>query len=133
MGSSRRYASRARNVPVRYDSRMSSPQLRRQDRVLGDAEARALLMRAYCGRIASVGADGWPYLVPLLYLFEDGEITVHNSAARGHFRLNVERESRVCFEVDEPVKVFDYGRSNATRGLHTAARSPGAASASSRI
>ena len=96
---------------------MSSPQLRRQDRVLGDAEARALLLRGYCGRIASVGADGWPYLVPLLYLFEEGEITVHNSAARGHFRLNVERESRVCFEVDEPVKVFDYGRFECDTGL----------------
>src|SRR5437868_11151728 len=117
MGSSRRYAGRARNVPVRYDSRVSSPQLRRQDRVLGDAEARALLLRGYCGRIASVGADGWPYLVPLLYLFEEGEITVHNSAAPGHFRLNVERESRVCFEADEPVKVFDYGRFECDTGL----------------
>src|SRR5205085_10262332 len=86
---------------------MSSPQLRRQDRVLDDAEARELIARAYCGRIATVAADGWPYVVPLLHIFAGDEITVHNAAARGHFRLNVEREARVCFEVDEPVKVFD--------------------------
>jgi nitroimidazol reductase NimA-like FMN-containing flavoprotein (pyridoxamine 5'-phosphate oxidase superfamily) len=96
---------------------MSSPQLRRQDRLLGDAEARALLVRGYCGRVGSIGADGWPYVVPLLYVFADDEVTLHNSAARGHFRLNVERESRVCFEVDEPVKVFDYGRFECDTGL----------------
>src|SRR5205085_2471379 len=31
--------------------------------------------------------------------------------------LNVEREARVCFEVDEPVKVFDYGRFECDTGL----------------
>ena len=61
---------------------MSSPQLRRQDRLLGDAEARALLVRGYCGRVGSIGADGWPYVVPLLYVFAGDEITLHNSAAR---------------------------------------------------
>jgi uncharacterized protein len=96
---------------------MSSPQLRRQDRVLGDAEARELITRAYCGRIATVGADGWPYVVPLLYIFAGDEITVHNAAVRGHFRLNVERDARVCFEIDEPVKVFDYGRFECDTGL----------------
>jgi hypothetical protein len=96
---------------------MSSLQLRRQDRVLGDLETRELLVRGYCGRIASLGSDGWPYIVPLLYVFADDEITVHNAALRGHFRLNVERESRVCFELDEPVKVFDYGRFECDTGL----------------
>ena len=96
---------------------MSSPQLRRQDRLLGDAEARALLVRGYCGRVGSVSADGWPYVVPLLYVFAGDEISLHNSAARGHLRVNVERESRVCFEVDEPVKVFDYGRFECDTGL----------------
>ncbi|MFN2643997.1 MAG: pyridoxamine 5'-phosphate oxidase family protein, partial [Burkholderiales bacterium] len=108
---------RARNVPVGYDFRMSSPQLRRQDRLLGETEARELITRAYCGRIATIGADGWPYVVPLLYIFTGDEITLHNSGARGHFRLNVEREPRVCFEVDEPVKVFDYGRFECDTGL----------------
>jgi hypothetical protein len=96
---------------------MSSPLLRRQDRVLGDAETRELIARAYCGRLASVGIDGWPYIVPLLHVYSGDEIGLHNTAARGHLRTNVEGNPRVCFEVDEPVQVFDYGRFECDTGL----------------
>jgi nitroimidazol reductase NimA-like FMN-containing flavoprotein (pyridoxamine 5'-phosphate oxidase superfamily) len=96
---------------------MSSPQLRRQDRVLAEPEARDLIARAYSGRLATVGADGWPYVVPLLHVLAGDEIGVHNAAARGHLRQNVERDARVCYEVDEPVKVFDYGRFECDTGL----------------
>jgi len=72
--------------------------------------AREIISLAYCGRLASVGPDGWPYAVPLLHVCIRGEIWAHNSAARGHLRANVEHEPRVCFEVDEPGEVFAYGR-----------------------
>ena len=78
--------------------------------MLPEAEARSLLARAYSGRLATVGADGWPYVVPLLHVFSGDEIGLHNTAARGHLRTNVERDARACFEVDEPVKVFDSHR-----------------------
>src|SRR4051812_37061666 len=96
---------------------MSSPQLRRQDRQLPDAEARALLVRAYSGRLGTVGADGWPYVVPLLHVFSGDEIGVHNTAVGGPPRENVERDARACFEVDEPIEVFDYGRFECDSGL----------------
>src|ERR1043166_10054404 len=96
---------------------MSSPQLRRQDRLLADAEARELIARAYCGRLATVSADGSPYIVPVLHVFPADELMVPNAAARGHLRQNVERDARVCYEVDEPVKVFDYGRFECDTGL----------------
>jgi len=86
------------------------PQLRRSDKLMSDARAMELLARGFCGRIASVGADGWPYCVPLLYVWANGEVLVHNPAAPGHFRANVEHDRRVCFEVDEAGEVFDYGR-----------------------
>jgi len=86
------------------------PQLRRADKQMTEARALEILARGFCGRIASVGADGWPYCVPLLYVWADGEVHVHNSAARGHLRANVAHDRRVCFEVDEPSEVFDYGR-----------------------
>jgi nitroimidazol reductase NimA-like FMN-containing flavoprotein (pyridoxamine 5'-phosphate oxidase superfamily) len=38
------------------------------------------------------------------------EIWVHNTRVRGHLRSNVDHESRVCFEIDQPGKVFPYGR-----------------------
>ena len=47
----------------------------------------------------------------------DGEVYVHTSSARGHFRANVEREPRVCFEIDAPEQVFDYGRFECDSGL----------------
>jgi nitroimidazol reductase NimA-like FMN-containing flavoprotein (pyridoxamine 5'-phosphate oxidase superfamily) len=86
------------------------PPLRRIDKLMADAGAIGTLTRGFCGRLASVGADGWPYCVPLLYVYADGEIFVHNSAAAGHLRTNVDHDRRVCFEVDEPGEVFDYGR-----------------------
>jgi Predicted flavin-nucleotide-binding protein len=96
---------------------VSSPQIRRQDRLLPEAEARELITRAYCGRVATVDAGGWPYVVPLLHVFSGQVIHMHNTAARGHFRLNIERDGRACFEVDEPIKVFDYGRFECDSGL----------------
>jgi uncharacterized protein len=89
---------------------VSAPPLRRIDKLMTDERALAFLASGLCGRIASVGADGWPYCVPLLYVWAGGEVLVHNPAARGHFRSNVEHDPRVCFEVDEAGEVFDYGR-----------------------
>jgi nitroimidazol reductase NimA-like FMN-containing flavoprotein (pyridoxamine 5'-phosphate oxidase superfamily) len=88
----------------------SPPQVRRQDKVMPDEEARTLLAGAYCGRLATVGPDGWPYVIPLLYVWVDGEIWTHNTRVVGHLRTNVNHESRVCFEVDEPGEIFPYGR-----------------------
>ena len=48
--------------------------------------------------------------MPLLYVWMDDQVFVHTTSARGHLRTNVERERRICFEVDEPDQVFDYGR-----------------------
>ena len=86
------------------------PQLRRTDKQMTEAHALEILARGFCGRIASVGADGWPYCVPLLYVWANGEVHIHNAAAHGHLRANVEHDRRVCFEVDEAGEVFDYGR-----------------------
>jgi len=86
------------------------PPVRRADKLMSEDRARALLAAGHSGRLATVGADGWPYCVPLLYVWMDGEIWVHNTAARGHLKANVEHEARVCFEIDQPGEVFAYGR-----------------------
>src|SRR5256885_9989942 len=78
-----------------------SPQVRRADKLMAEVRAREILERGFCGRLATVGEDGWPYCVPLLYVCMDGEIFVHNTRAKGHLRANVDREPRVCFEIDE--------------------------------
>ncbi len=86
------------------------PQVRRADKLMADDGTRETLARGVCGRLATVSADGSPYCLPLLYVVLDGEIWVHNTAATGHLRANAEHEPRVCFEVDEPGQVYDYGR-----------------------
>jgi nitroimidazol reductase NimA-like FMN-containing flavoprotein (pyridoxamine 5'-phosphate oxidase superfamily) len=96
---------------------MSTPILRRADRVMPDQQARDMLERGFSGRLATIGADGYPYCVPLLYLMMGGELFVHTTSAKSHFRANVEREPRVCFELDEPDRVFDYGRFECDSGL----------------
>jgi nitroimidazol reductase NimA-like FMN-containing flavoprotein (pyridoxamine 5'-phosphate oxidase superfamily) len=57
-----------------------------------------MLERAFSGRIATVGEDGYPYCMPLLYIWMDGEIYLHT-------------------EIDEPDQVFDYGRFECDSGL----------------
>ena len=94
-----------------------SPQVRRADKLMTEERARETLERGFCGRLATVGEDGWPYCVPLLYVCMDGEIFVHNTRAKGHLRANVDREPRVCFQLDVPEGVFDYGRFECDSGL----------------
>ncbi len=89
---------------------MSAPPVRRADKLMPEARARAMLESGYCGRLATIGPDGYPYCVPLLYVVIDGEIRVHNTAAAGHLRANVAHEARACFETDEAGEVFPYGR-----------------------
>jgi nitroimidazol reductase NimA-like FMN-containing flavoprotein (pyridoxamine 5'-phosphate oxidase superfamily) len=86
------------------------PEMRRTDKLMSEERALETLAKGYCGRVATVGADGYPYCVPLLYVWMDGAIYVHNTRAAGHLRANVDHNGRVCFEMDEPGEVFPYGR-----------------------
>jgi uncharacterized protein len=86
------------------------PQVRRLDKLMTEDRARQTLAGGFCGRLGTVGPDGWPYVVPLLYVWLDGEVWLHNARVAGHLRRNVDHEPRVCFEVDEAGDVFAYGR-----------------------
>jgi uncharacterized protein len=96
---------------------MSSPVTRRADRLMTDERTLQTLARGYSGRLATVSEDGFPYCIPILYLWMDGEAYLHTTSTRGHLRANVEREERVCFQVDEQDGVFDYGRFECDSGL----------------
>ncbi len=93
------------------------PSVRRADRVMTSERSLETVERGFSGRLATVSEDGQPYCVPLLYVWMDRQIYVHGTSARGHLRANIEREPRVCFEVDEPSDVFDYGRFECDSGL----------------
>jgi nitroimidazol reductase NimA-like FMN-containing flavoprotein (pyridoxamine 5'-phosphate oxidase superfamily) len=84
--------------------------MRRADKVMPEERVVRTLETGFCGRLATMGPDGYPYCVPLLYVWMEGEIYLHNTGARGHLRTNVDHEPRVCFEMDEAGQVFPYGR-----------------------
>ncbi|MBX5465294.1 MAG: pyridoxamine 5'-phosphate oxidase family protein [Clostridia bacterium] len=88
---------------------MERGRLRRQDRAMDEEEAWALLERAFCGRLGTVDEEGWPYVVPQLFVVDGRELYFHGTAAYGQTRRNIEADPRVCFEVDEPGPVFPYG------------------------
>src|SRR3954471_7294368 len=86
------------------------PQVRRADKLMSEQAVHDMIANAYSGRLATIGEDGWPYIDPLLYVWINAEIWVHNTRARGHLQANVDHDTKVCFEVDEPGQVFPYGR-----------------------
>jgi hypothetical protein len=86
------------------------PQMRRADKAMPEDRAMAVLEHGFCGRLAVIGPDGYPYCVPLLYVLMEGELYVHNARSAGHLKSGIENDPRVCFETDEPGEVFAYGR-----------------------
>ena len=83
--------------------------LRRADKVMSTEEVKEFLASAHCGRTATVGADGYPYVVPNLFVWMEERIFLHTARHRGHFLANVEYCDRVCFEADQPGETFPYG------------------------
>jgi uncharacterized protein len=96
---------------------MSSPQIRRSNKAMPSERILETLAQGYSGRLATVSEDGFPYCIPLLYVCIGGEVYLHTASAKGHRRANIEREPRVCFEIDEQEGVFDYGRFECDSGL----------------
>ena len=79
-----------------------------------DGRARQIVADGFCARLGTTGADGWPYVVPMLYVYADGQIYVHNSRPRGHFRNNVDRgEDPVLRGADAQVRRSGVGPSHA--------------------
>jgi len=74
----------------------------RGKRQLPDEEAREFLRRGKTAHVGSVSADGSPYVVPLTYIYEDGDrLYLHTGDHQGHFLTNVERDARISVAVSE--------------------------------
>lgn len=49
-----------------FSTQMSNPpQVRRTDRLMSEQAVREMITKAYSVRLATIGEDGWPYIVPL--------------------------------------------------------------------
>jgi nitroimidazol reductase NimA-like FMN-containing flavoprotein (pyridoxamine 5'-phosphate oxidase superfamily) len=74
----------------------------RARRKMADEEAREFLRAQKIAHVGTVDANGWPYVVPLAYVYlGDDVFWIHTGAHQGHFRTNLEQNPRVCVTVSE--------------------------------
>ena len=71
-------------------------EMRRKRQLLPVEESRAILTRRTAGVLAVAGDDGYPYAVPISYVYAEGKIYLH-SARSGHKLDGILRDSRVSF------------------------------------
>lgn len=90
-------------------SRTPTGQLKRQDKAMSREEAETFLASSFCGRTGTLGPDGYPYVVPNLFTWQEGQIYLHTARYEGHFLTTVRHHAQVSFEVDEPGEIFPYG------------------------
>ncbi len=70
--------------------------MRRKDKALTEEQALEILSQKKEGVLATVGDDGYPYAVPLNYVFQDGAIYFH-CALSGHKLENIAFNPKVSF------------------------------------
>ena len=79
-------------------------ELRRKRQALSRADCEAVLNRGTSGVLALAGDDGYPYAVPLSYLYEDGKLLFH-CAREGHKLDAVARCDKASFCVIDQDRV----------------------------
>lgn len=74
----------------------------RSKRLMPDGEAREFLGKQKIAHVGTVDGNGWPYVVPLVYIYESGDyLYLHTGAHQGHFLTNLQQNPRLCVEVSE--------------------------------
>ena len=87
-----------------HEDKQSDPRghMHRARRLMCDDDARAFLRVQKVAHVGTVDGVGWPYVIPLIYIYEGGDqLYVHTGNHGGHFQRNVESHPRVSIEVAE--------------------------------
>lgn len=71
-------------------------EIRRQDRAITGAILDDILREAPYGFLATVSPDGWPYGIPISYVY-DGTAVFFHCAIEGHKLDNIAADDRVTF------------------------------------
>ena len=78
--------------------------MRRFKQALPEQECQEILTRAYRGFLSVIGDGGYPYALPVNFLYADGHIWFH-CALEGHKMDAIKACDKACFTVvDEPIK-----------------------------
>ena len=83
---------------------ISVPDLRgqmfRNKRQMSADEARQFLTEQKIANVGTVDGNGWPYVVPLAFIYEGAEeLWFHTGWNHGHLFHNLQQNTRVCIEV----------------------------------
>ena len=70
--------------------------MRRKKQLLSDDESIEILKRGKTGVLALIGDNGYPYAVPVNYVYDNSKIYIHGAKA-GHKIDSVKRCSKVSF------------------------------------
>ncbi len=81
------------------------PEMRRKKQQLSREETEEILRRGSHGVLALLGNEGWPYAVPISYVYSNGKLYFH-CAARGHKLEAIAREPRASFCVVDADEVI---------------------------
>lgn len=75
----------------------------RKQRQMADDEAREFLRSQHVAHVATVDAEGWPYVVPLVFIYEGAQILYLHTGAhqQGHFYNNIVARPRISLEASE--------------------------------
>ena len=71
---------------------------------LEETEINSLLAAESVGRLATVNADGTPYITPVHYVYFNQKIYIHG-LIRGQKMDNIAANPNVCFEIDQLEKL----------------------------
>jgi nitroimidazol reductase NimA-like FMN-containing flavoprotein (pyridoxamine 5'-phosphate oxidase superfamily) len=74
-------------------------EMRRKERQLTPEETEAILRKCQYGVLSTVCEDGYPYGLPISYVYEDGKIYFHHTKESSMMKENITGEVRACFTV----------------------------------
>jgi hypothetical protein len=75
---------------------------RKHSEIIDPQEMVRILASVNIGRMATVDAEGYPYITPVNFVFHEGCVYFH-CAPEGEKLANLLRNPRVCFEADIPL------------------------------
>lgn len=77
-------------------------QIFRNKRLMPAPAAREFLSKQRIAHVGTIDGNGWPYVVPLVYIYEGGDfLYLHTGAHQGHFLTNLQQNPRICVEVSD--------------------------------
>ncbi len=80
-------------------------EMRRKDKQLPTDENIKILTDGKYGMLSTISTNGYPYVVPLNYVYHKGSIYFH-SAVEGHKLENIKNNSKVSFCVVSDVEII---------------------------